>query len=247
MSKGFRLGVVLLVSLAATACPELSGPRMPAPHRDAKIHPIPEAVPTSAVSLNPLVKVSNGSSHQHRRIQEAVVRFTELGLLLPDLEVHFARDTESCQGHLGLFQPQRTPWRITICHDAGFVYDHELAHAWELANLEDRMRVEFMELREYPAWSGHDVPWSQRGVEGVAFVIQQGISGLPLPPVLGAEVRSRLEAFELLTGQPAPRLVEWIKSREVACSHRPTALSRSLADAAGNDCSRAPPIDSIIR
>lgn len=209
---------------------------MATPHRDTEIHRIPEAVPTTAVSLSPLVKLSNGSPYQHRRLREAVANFVELGLPLPDLEVHFAQHTETCHGHLGLFQPQRRPWRITICTDAGVVYEHELAHAWDRANLEDRVRVEFMELRGYSAWSGPSVPWNQRGVEGVAFVIQQGISGPPLPPILGAEAHSRLEAFELLTGQPAPRLIEWIKSREVACSDRPTALSRSVGDTAGSDC-----------
>lgn len=237
MNRSLQLGaVVLLLSLAAMARPEppesAMGTSRPVPEV-ARPVPVPPASPV--VSLSPVMRIFNGSPHQHQRLGEAVVRFVALGLPLPDLQVHFAPDTNPCHGYMGMFEPQRAPWRITICSEAGFVYEHELAHAWELANLEDQTRVEFMELRGYSAWSG-SVPWNQRGVEGAAFVIQQGLSGLPLPPALGTEARSGLEAFELLTGQPAPRLVEWIESREVSCSDRPTALSRSVADAAGNGC-----------
>ncbi len=70
----------------------------------------------------------------------------------------------------------------------------------------DDARARFMELRGYTVWSDHEVPWNQRGVEDAAFVIQQGLGGLPLPPVLSDELVSRLDAFQLLTGFPDPRL-----------------------------------------
>lgn len=245
--RGLRWRFTLLISLAATALPQLSGPALVPPHRDPEVHPISESVPTTAVSLSPHVEPFNGSRAQHRRLREAVDKFVDLGLPLPDLEVHFARHTERCHGHMGLFQPQRTPWKITICDDARFLYEHELAHAWERANLDDRRRAEFMELQGYSAWTGADVSWNERGDEGVAFVIQQGMSDLPLPPNLGEEARGRLKAFELLTGRPAPQLVEWIASREVPCFDRPTQLGRLLADAAEDTCPSSPLIDPIVR
>ena len=45
---------------------------------------------------------------------------------------------------MGLFESALQPWRITICSEASFLYEHELAHAWEHANLTDAKRMAFM-------------------------------------------------------------------------------------------------------
>ena len=193
----------------------------------------PGAVP---VSLTPSVTVRNASPTQLGRLAVALNRFTAVGLELPDLEIEFFIDQVDCRGHLGRFDPGTTPWRISICSAADFVYEHELAHAWERATMTDELQHAFMRLRGHTIWSDPEVPWNQRGMEGVAFVIQQGLGGLPLPRVLGSEALSRLAAFELLTGRPDPRLVEWIGAKEIACDNRPTALTRVLPDAAGNSC-----------
>lgn len=66
-----------------------------------------------------------------------------------------------------------------------------------------------MDLRGYEVWSDATFNWNERGTEGAAFIIQQGLSGLPLPPALSDETLSRLAAFELLTGVPDPRLAQW--------------------------------------
>ncbi len=161
------------------------------------------------VSTTPRVTVRYGTSAHHQRLDLALARFREAGLALPDLEVVFAGTETSCKGHHGLFQQSHTPWRITICSDVGFVYEHELAHGWLAATMTDEQREGFMDLRGYTVWSDHDVPWNERGIEGVAFIIQQGLGGLPLPPALSDEQLSRLDAFEFLTGSPDPRLAEW--------------------------------------
>lgn len=167
------------------------------------------------VSLEPEIAVSNGTRAQLDRLEEAVARFTSLGLALPDLEVVFADDKRSCNGYHASFQPRHPVWRIRFCSALEFVYEHELAHAWERANLTDEARVEFMALHGFSAWADKTVPWNERAVEWVAVVVQQGLAGLPLPPVLSREHERRILAFELLTGKPAPLFVEWCDVRTV--------------------------------
>lgn len=162
---------------------------------------VPTAVPSS---LDPRVQVVGGSSDQRTRLALALDRFREAGLTLPDLTVVFTDDAGDCYGHIGWFQ--RSQWTISICDDLDFVYEHELAHAWEAANLDDETREAFMEQGEYQEWSSRDVPWNQRAMEGVAVVIQQGLGGYPFRSAPAAE---QLEAFELLTGRADPRLAAW--------------------------------------
>lgn len=157
-------------------------------------------------SLSPAVSVGDASSEQADRLAFAVDRFHNAGLPLPDLEVRFSYDQATRNGGMGLFQTEHIPWRITICSQADFVYAHELTHAWELANLTDETRQRFMELRGHLSWADPSVPWSERGVEGVAFIIEQGLLDQPLPAIVSDELASRLAAFELLTGKPSPRL-----------------------------------------
>lgn len=167
-------------------------------------------VTTVQVSPFPTVVVLNAEVHQQQRLQEAITRFRSAGLSLPDLQVEFHPDTDGCGGHMGVFEPHVTPWRISICTQIGAVYEHELAHAWELANLSDHTRSKFMEHRKLKVWNTPGTPWDERGVEQAAFVIQQGLIDLPLPPTLSAENRSRLIGYSILTGTPAPRLLRWI-------------------------------------
>lgn len=161
------------------------------------------------VSLTPELTVRNATPEQYRRLLEAIHHFQTAGLLLPDLVVHFSDNIFACGGHHGLFRSELNPWQIKICSELDFVYEHELAHAWERANLTEETRRQFMEMRGYTTWAAKSAPWNERGVEGAAFVLQQGLSGLPLPPYLSREHQSRLEAFELLTSQASPRLLEW--------------------------------------
>lgn len=173
------------------------------------IHSYPAAVAGIDVSLTPEITIRNGTADQHRRLDEALARFASAGLLLPNLGVEFWDDVSVCGGHYGLFRTGRSPWRIQICSELDAVYEHELAHAWELANLADETRREFMTLRGHATWADKNVPWNERAIEGVALVIQQGLGGLPLPPHISGEHRSRLQAFQLLTGLQSPQVLEW--------------------------------------
>lgn len=192
------------------------------------------------VSPSQDVEVLGGSSEEIDRIHLALDRFAAAGLDLPDLQIVFA-DGDACAGRLAFFQERAAPWRITICSRLDFVYEHELAHAWERANLTDDTREAFMAAYGYATWSGEGVAWADRGVEGVAIVIQQGVAGLPLNAQLGESRVRRLAAYELLTGHPAPIVTDFVESRAVPCEQRPTDLSRGVVDAEGNSCE--PPND----
>jgi hypothetical protein len=211
MLRGMVFAVRIAVTATALACVVLASLQ--------SIHsPGPDVTPRSPsqtafavqTSLEPEAAVRGGTIEEHRRLAQALSRFASNGLLLPNLEVEFGDDVDACDGHIGHFQAGQTPWRVLICTTSvDSVYEHELAHAWELANLTDETRRDFMELRDFSTWADRGVPWNERGIEGVAVVIQQGLAGLPLPPMLSTEHQSRMEAFELLTDRPAPRLLDW--------------------------------------
>ena len=169
------------------------------------------------VSAEPTVNVVGGNAAQLQRLDLALDRFGEAGLLLPDREVVFAPSKTECGGSRGRFDSRFVPWRITICsEEIDIIYEHEMAHAWEAATLTAEQRAGFMELRGYSVWDDGCVSPNECGVERAAFIIQQGVSGLPLPPALCAEQLSRLEAFEFLAGFPDPRLADWEGRDDVA-------------------------------
>jgi hypothetical protein len=146
------------------------------------------------------------------RLDEAVARFARAGLLLPDVSVGFSDSDDACRGHLGLFDPNSTPWRVDVCSDLEFVLTHELAHAWAAANLDESQRAAYVAYRQLAAWNDPDLHWRERGAEDAAFVMQQ---------VLMAEhVRQdssvwteRVDAYEQLTGgSPPPALTAGARS-----------------------------------
>ena len=231
------LGIVRLISLLVVCFIGVGGLWIIAGKGSLTLGQPPDAQTYIAFPADHIVNVRNASPSQHSRLAAALERFALAELELPDLEVVFSDDTAACRDHLGLFLSRTTPWRILICSRVDFLYEHELAHAWEKANLSEETRQKFMELRGYRNWSDYSAAWNERGVEGAAFVIQQGLAGLPLPPVLGREAVNRLVAFELLTGRPAPRLVEWMTTSEIPCDERPTELSEGLPDASHRICS----------
>lgn len=207
-----------------------------APALPAASTPVSIPPPALVVSIAPNVTVRGGEASDVTRLRQALTRFQDTGLALPDVDVTIHQDESHCRGHKGLFRASSVPWTISICSPTDFVFDHEFAHAWERGHLTDTVREAFMELRGHEVWSGADTPWNERGQEGVAFVIQQGLSEVPLAPALSEEALSRMAAFELLTGQLAPRLERWMQSREVACWDRPTPLSRHVPDQTGKTC-----------
>lgn len=184
--------------------------------------------------------VHDATAEDLGRLGEAIMAFATADVELPVLDIWFHTDRKPCDEHHGVFRATSESWQIRICSsDVAFVYEHELAHAWVAANVDDTQRSTFMNLRGLEHWADRDVPWNERGTEWAAVVIQQGLSGLPLPPALSDEARSRLKSYEVLTGRVAPVLVEWIMERDVPCSNRPTDLSQLIADGSGRSCAVA--------
>lgn len=156
--------------------------------------------------------VKNASNAQDKRLEDAVRRFAAADLILPPLTVVFDGDESPCHGHPGLFLADTDPWEIHICSESvEIVYEHELAHAWVAHNLTDQQRRDFMKIAGYETWNDKSYPWNERGTEAAARVIQQGISGLPLPPVLSDKAKQlHVEGYQLLTGVPSPQYVAWL-------------------------------------
>ena len=200
------------------------------------------------VREEPTPALEGGTPAGHARIEMAIRRFADAGLELPPLRIVFRSSTVDCDGAHGLFNPSPEPWLITICSDhMDWVYEHELAHAWERATLTDVQRRDFVAFRGLTTWSDKDRKWNGRGVEWVAVVIQQGLAGMSLPPALSDEAVSRLEGYEMLTGEIAPRLAEWLSLHEVSCMDRPTQLSLEVPDISGRVCEDGSPPDSSAK
>jgi hypothetical protein len=154
-------------------------------------------------SISPTFQVHGAGTEEATRFEDAVALFTHNGLNLPDLDVYFLNDDTECGGHHGLFQTGFTPWRVLICSDLAFVLPHELAHAWEVANLSADGRIQYLEARGLTNWNDHNAAWGDRGVEDAAFIIQQNLTADQVS-MKSSTWQERATAFELLTGLTSP-------------------------------------------
>lgn len=160
--------------------------------------------PVAALCLGPRVEVDGASSGQRARLDDAISRFAAAGLLLPDFEIVFRSDESACEGHLGAFRRVDQTPRISVCSDLEFVVLHELAHVWVDANLDEAARHRYLQWRDLDTWSDQAAPWSERGIEDAAFIIQQNLRDVA-PKVLGSTTwTERVAAFEFLTGTRSP-------------------------------------------
>lgn len=133
-----------------------------------------------------------------RELAEAISLFERRGLDLPDFELRYYDEKASCNGHLGVFRRSESPWQIRICTTETKILIHELAHAWIEANVDERIRGEYAELREFTNWNDSSVEWADRAVEDAAFVMHQILLVGP-GPADSPEWTERRAAFELLT------------------------------------------------
>ena len=174
-------------------------------------HPHQTGRTGTSVSLRPTVVVNGASAEEQGRVDDALARFEAAGLLLPDLEVVFADDVAECGGHDGLFRDRVVPWRVLVCSDLAFVVTHELAHAWEAANLDDDDRANYTERRGLATWNSRDAEWGERGVEDMAFMLQQNLMAGGVSPSWD-RWSERTDAYAWATGRPSPVIApngEW--------------------------------------
>ncbi len=157
------------------------------------------------VGSDPPLTVVGADRAEMARLDKALERFRLNELDLPPLEVRFGDDPEDCGGHPGGFRDDVRPWQVLICSELDFVITHELAHAWCAANLDDAERQRYLDARGLPTWDDHAFPWSERGTEDAAFVIQQNLM-IKFPRLQSPTWQERAAAYELLTGQPSPFL-----------------------------------------
>ena len=210
MNKLIALPIALLIASIITGsvlAPPQIAPATHEPTQDiAAAAPIIGPVsPPPEARLDTTVTVHNAGADQTAAIDDALARFHNNGLDLPDIDIWFSNDSADCKGHYGLFQPRVEPKRITVCSNYDFVLTHELAHAWIHAHIDTDTIVRYLELRGKSTWDDHDQAWADRGLEDAAFVIQQNLTRTS-PAHATDERTSRTAAFELLTGQRSPLL-----------------------------------------
>ena len=155
------------------------------------------------VSARPTVTADGANAHQRARLDEALARFVDHGLELPDLDVRFFDDKADCDGYSGLFENSYTPWRLSICSDFTYVPTHELAHAWEASNLDEHARARYVEARGLTNWNDPAAGWADRGMEDAARMMQQNLMATNPQLTLPAWA-DRLDAYELLVGRRSP-------------------------------------------
>ena len=71
-----------------------------------------------ADDVAPVVTIDGGSAQHRRTVVDAVDRFAESGLTLPDLEIHIHDDKTACQGKQGLFHRGGDVGVIDLCFPA---------------------------------------------------------------------------------------------------------------------------------
>jgi hypothetical protein len=170
-----------------------SDPRPVIDSRASQTEPTPRAAVTA----------HNAGADQLAILGEALSRFRDNGLDLPELDVWFSDDRTACKGNYGLFQAGYEPKRITVCTDFDFILTHELAHAWIDAHVDETVRVAYTEARQLESWNDPDIDWYGRATEDAAKTIQQNLMA-PNPPPGSARRQERIAAYELLTGGASP-------------------------------------------
>lgn len=163
--------------------------------------------PRAELTPHATVTAHNAGADQLAVLDEALSRFRDAGLDLPELDVWFSEDRTACKGNYGLFQAGYEPRRITVCTDFDYILTHELAHAWIDAHVDETVRADYTEARQLETWNDPNIDWYSRATEDAAKTIQQNLME-PSPPPGSAKRQARMAAYELLTGRASP-LAPW--------------------------------------
>lgn len=203
----------LLVGVAATAPsagPDHASPAPPPRVLPRPDSPAPHHVATAGGALTPA---------EAALVDWAIGRFDEIGFELPVVRVSFYEDTAPCGGHDGRFVQAGGIAEISICvPDLGTAaFDllrrrtllHELAHAWDVANLDDADRDELLGIVAAASWAAPTSDPDQRGVERFAETLVWGLYDQLRRPVDIDVPCAELHAdFVHITGSPALEPIE---------------------------------------
>lgn len=191
-------------------------------HRPALVA-APNPPGSRVAAVMPADPIAGEGSSRTRREQEllewAVERFSLVGLTLPPVDVSFHDRTEPCGGHRGRFQGDRTRRRVAVCvPDSGTSASrlqrrrtliHELAHAWDHANLDPRRRADLLPVLDATGWYAPEAEWEERGVERFAETLVWGLyDQLRRPTLIDVPCRELHTDFLAITGFAAPGPVE---------------------------------------
>jgi hypothetical protein len=199
-----------IVLLAATLVIKLPGEfQLAADHQITRSHT--KAIGTVVADR---VGIYDADDALEREILDAVDRFTDAGLTLPELRIHVHESAEPCRGHMGLYNKGGDQHRIDLCQPYPEVITHELAHAWDYHNLDDATRQAFLDRAGLRVWSDQDVPHPARGVERAAYLISWALEDQPIQAISLGHYVEDLERYELLTGSPSPRIAHLEATRD---------------------------------
>jgi hypothetical protein len=205
--------LISIIGLLLVASQETGGDHEPAPQATARpatqgtsqpgADPSPGRLASPPTSVGNLV-VHGGDPDQLSRVEWAVGRFHLAGLQLPATEVHFHTGEAGCDGADAVFRTGSDPLRIDVCNSHRLIVLHELAHAWDHANLNQEQREAFMVMCGFDVWNDHDVPWKERAVEHLAEILVWGLHERGAPDAI------KQAAFYFATGtQPS-----WLSPRD---------------------------------
>lgn len=149
----------------------------------------------------------------------AFARFAQVGMELPPVAISFHDDTDACGGARGRFRGSGDDRTVIVCVlDAGTFATrlerqrtlvHELAHAWDHANLDDDTRRHLLPIVDAHDWFASDADWDARGIERFAETIVWGLYDQLRRPVLIDASCGELHAdFLVITGTSPPGPLE---------------------------------------
>ena len=165
----------------------------------------------AAVSLDDVdvtIEIRGADEETRSKIEKALARFEEAGLELPSLVIEWHDDRFGCNGNGGLFRWGGEVARVELCTTETFVIFHELGHAWDVTNLTDDERQEFLRAADLAVWNDASTPWKERGCEVVANTIAIGLAYRELSGFDLTLVEEELALYETLTGHPSPRIAD---------------------------------------
>ena len=165
--------------------------------------PAPPAAATDGPSR------SNLTPAQERVVDWALALYDEAGLRLPPVDFVAHATVDGCHGFRGYHDVEGGRSTVHLCGSqrrrfAEVLTLHELAHAWDRANLTGARRADFLRLRNLDAWRNDSDAWDELGAEHAAEILAWGLRDRPMQVIQipDAGCDELLEGYVMLVGRP---------------------------------------------